>query len=80
MAVLTATERKELGKVADLLDEAMEALRAVKDGVESRFDDLSEKAQEGERGQVLGEAKNSLTEIDDALDNAAGSVRSLAEG
>jgi hypothetical protein len=62
-----------------MVSEAAELLRALADDTRVKFDDLSEKAQEGERGQKLSGLADNLEAAADELENAQSSIQACLE-
>lgn len=77
MPALTKTEKSDLERASALIGEAMGIVQSVRDEAQDRFDDMSEKVQEGDRGQELSAALDTLNEADDTLSNADGELSSL---
>lgn len=71
--------KKELTLIRDGLDEKKSQLEGVRDATQDEFDELSEKAQEGAKGEKLNEQIEALNEACDLLDSVVSSISGLLE-
>lgn len=76
---MNQNDRKELGKVLALLDEARGIIEAIRDGEQDKFDNLSEGLQQTEKGQKFEEAVSALDSALDSIDEAAGYINESIE-
>jgi hypothetical protein len=58
--------RKQLSILAKRVADIVSDLESLRDDEQADFDDLSERQQDGERGQAI---RDNLSDIEDALDN-----------
>jgi molecular chaperone GrpE (heat shock protein) len=63
---------EELGGIQDALRVIQEDIEAIKDQEQEKYDNLSERAQEGEKGEAL-------SSIIDSLESALGSIEESAD-
>jgi hypothetical protein len=67
---VNSTQRKELAKAQSLVAEAASIVRANAEAEQAAFDEMSEKAQEGEKGQQTEADASALSELADTLEEA----------
>lgn len=73
-------ERKaEIAKLIPKVEEIAEAVRELATDEQTQFDELSEKAQEGERGQALSENADRLSTVADELEAMTGTLQEAAD-
>jgi hypothetical protein len=70
-------QKDQLNKVDALMGEALELLNALATEHRDEFDGLSEKAQEGAKGQALSDLADSLEAARDEVENARSSVETI---
>lgn len=63
--------RDATGKV----DEAKQEIESIRDDVEEKYESLSEKAQEGDKGQELSQSKDTLDDIIGDLDTVVSDLQ-----
>ena len=90
---MNKTNRNRIEKTASLLEDyrvKIEAIRSevegFKDAEEEAYENLSEKAQEGDKGVAIDEAKDTLENcfseletVDSALEDAINNLNSIVE-
>lgn len=75
---MKAAFRKKFSDAISVLETMGAELQEIFDKEEERFDNLSEKAQEDEKGQKLMDELGSLQQVIDDLENVVGSLSNLA--
>jgi hypothetical protein len=75
--VMTKADKKSLSDALDKIEIARNEIESLFSHYREKFDDLSEKAQEGERGSAIDEAASELESITDSLDEIITSVGTL---
>lgn len=71
---MTSEQRTRLQQAAVFLSQATEIIQAVKDQIEEAYEELSESAQEGTRGEAMQE---DIANLDDALTGIESAESSL---
>lgn len=71
--------RKILGELASQLAAIREAIEAVRDEEQEAFDNLPEGLQQGERGEAMESAIDTLENVATDLESAESSLGELAE-
>lgn len=80
MAKSKAARRfEEARKADDLLREAQAIVQSLFDEVDEEFGNLSEKAQEGDKGQALEEQRSKLEDLLSEIETQADNVGNLFE-
>ena len=64
---MNKNDRQKLQKAYDLIEEAQLLIEEVKDGEQTKYDNLSEGLQQSERGQKFEENASELEDIYDSL-------------
>jgi hypothetical protein len=70
-------EMKHLNKAIRMIYEAKFVIESFAETYRADFDDLSEKAQEGERGMKLNETASELEQLVDSLEGVVSIAESL---
>jgi uncharacterized protein YoxC len=76
---MNAARRKKIDAVFSKLEELGAALEEIRDEEQDFYDNLSEKAQEGEKGEKSQCAIDALDEAIDYLENARDSLENAKE-
>lgn len=71
--------KKELEALRDEMDKSLSALEGIRDAAQEQFDELSEKQQEGPKGEKLKAEIDTLQEVYDNLETAVQSLSGLLE-
>jgi len=71
---VNAEQKKTVTQALDEVASAKAGLEQVRDNLQETYDDLSEKAQEGDRGQKIQEEIEQLEECLEFLEQAEGSA------
>ena len=66
--VMAKADKKELDEALNAINHAKSVIESLAEHYREKFDDLSEKAQEGERGTAIDEAASELEGMNDSLD------------
>ncbi|QCO07299.1 hypothetical protein [Azospirillum argentinense] len=77
---MNKARRKRLAEAAELLEQALTIISEAKDEEQDAFDNLPESIQQGERGQTMEEAINSLDDIHTAVEEARDTLAGIAGG
>ena len=70
------TDRNELQRAIDLIEQAKEIVEMVKNGEQEKFENLSDGLQQSERGQKLEESASILDDVFSSLDEAIDGINS----
>lgn len=73
-------QKATLKTIAGILDATKSDLANIAQELHDEFDDLSEKAQEGEKGEALNELADKLDEFDSSLDGIVTELNGLTKG
>lgn len=73
---MNKARRKEITALVAILDGALADAQTILEGEQSEFEELSEKAQESEKGEARQAAINALEEAASSIESA---LRSLEE-
>jgi hypothetical protein len=65
------SDLKVIKLIADFVDEHRETIGQMHADASTRYDDMGERAQEGDRGQALQEDVNNLEQLYDAMESLA---------
>ncbi len=79
MTALTKTQQKQLQKALNAIDLARADVDEIKSHLEDSFERLSERAQEGEKGEAFQEAIEILADFVDGLENEIQGAGNLIE-
>jgi ABC-type transporter Mla subunit MlaD len=86
MKLISKTNAQVLAEIASAIEAAMteidpSALESLAEDFQSKFDDMGERAQEGERGQALSSLSETLAslygEINDAIETLSNAASTL---
>jgi hypothetical protein len=70
MATQAETHKKFCDEQYGVIDSAKDQIQTLADEYREKFDNLSETAQEGEKGQKIGEIADALEEVIGVLEDA----------
>lgn len=73
---MTAHDKKSVDKMKSDMELMLSALETIQESEQVKFDEMSDKAQEGERGQRIGEIANYLGDAKDSLQAAFDALES----
>lgn len=76
---MNAAQKKRLNEIIGLLEGLASEVREIADSEQERFDNLGEKAQEGERGEAIQETASQLEALADGLTEAAEAIPTIIE-
>ncbi len=77
---MNKARRKELASIVELIEEARERLKAVRDEEQEAFDNMPESLQESERGETMQEYIDTMEQALGDLDGWQSVLREIAEG
>lgn len=66
-----------LKKAIGMLEDSKNIISSIAEQTHTAFDDMSEKAQEGDKGQKLNETADTLDEHDGALDDIINALNDM---
>ena len=70
---------KRLDLIGAALDAELTGLGELRDEIQEKFDALGQSAQEGERGQVLANDADALTDVYDALESLISDLQTVGQ-
>lgn len=76
---MTKAQLKRLALIGGALDAELSGLGELRDEVQEKFDALGQAAQEGERGQAIGNEADALTDLYDALENLISDMQTVGQ-
>lgn len=76
---MNKTHKKELDEALSKISDATTVIERLAEYYREQFDDLSEKAQEGDRGQTLDEEAGELETMAETLDEVIQSGEALCD-
>lgn len=71
--------RASLNKAIGLLQEAKDIVAQCRDEEQEFYDNMPENMQSGEKGEKATATADTLSEVDDLLDDAVGKIEEAAE-
>jgi hypothetical protein len=74
---MNKTDKKELDQALNKISDAKSVIETLAEAYREKFDNLSENAQEGERGQRLDEEASELEGLAETLEDAVMTGESL---
>ena len=74
---MNAGQKKELVAVAFVLDHAKTEIERIRDDSQEKYDDMSERVQEGEKGEELSGEIEALEEVMNSIEEAEDKLKEL---
>jgi hypothetical protein len=74
---MNKARRKELERAAELMNEARVIIENARDEEQDCYDNMPENIQGGERGEMMSEQIDGLTELVDGLESFDGDLASI---
>ena len=74
---MNAGQKKELVAVAVVLDHAKTEIERIRDDSQEKYDDMSERVQEGEKGEELSGEIEALEEVMNSIEEAEDKLKEL---